>query len=220
LRHISRSYNEVNQIKGDDFMKTFLTSKWTRLAGMALLAVLVAVSAMAFASGPASAQAPSQTPSAPQQGSPSPARIAALEKAFANENTWLAAQATHLEKIGQWVAKAQDLIDKAEGRGWDASGLQVALNAFKAQIANAQGLHNTAEAILAKHPGFDDNGKVTAAAAAAQTVRDARQSLGDARTVMRQAVLDLRSVIRSFRRAHQSAGQQSAPTAAPSGAGS
>jgi uncharacterized protein YdeI (BOF family) len=201
-------------------MKTFLTSKWTRLAALALLAVMVALSAMAIASVPAFAQSSSPTPNAPQQSGPSIARIAAMEKVFANENTWLATQASNLQKIEQWDTRAQDLIDKAKAKGWDVSGLQDALNAFKAQIANAQGLHNTANAILTHHPGFDANGKVTGAAAAVQTVRDARQSLGDARIVMRQAVLDLRSVILNFRKEHKGSGQPAAPSAMPSGSGS
>ena len=191
-----------------------------RLAAVALLAAAAAVSAIGIASAPAFAQSSSTTPNAAQPGSASTTRSAALEKAFANENTWLATQASNLQKIGQWVTKAQDLIDKAKAKGWNAGGLQAALNAFKAQIANAQGLHHTANAILTNHKGFDANGKVTGAAAAAQTVKDARQSLGDARGVMRQAVLDLRSVILNFRKAHKSKAQPAAPTATPSGPGS
>jgi hypothetical protein len=201
-------------------MRNFLTSKWTRRAAVTLLAVMVAVSAIGAASVPAFAQSSSPTANAPQQSSPSAARIAALEKAFASENTWLATQASNLQKIGQWVTKAQGLIDKAKAKGWNVSGLQAALNAFKAQICNAQGLHNTANAILTNHKGFDANGKVTGAAAAAQTVKDARQSLGDARRVMRQAVLDLRSVILNFRKAHKGSAQPAAPSATPSGSGS
>jgi hypothetical protein len=199
-------------------MRTFLTSKWTRLAAVALLAGVVAVSAIA--SAPVFAQSSSPTPNASQPSSPSAARIAALEKAFANENTWLATQASNLQKIGQWVTRAQNLIDKAKAKGWNVAGLQAALNAFQAQIANAQGLHDTANAILANHAGFDANGKVTGAAAAAQTVKDARQSLGDARSVMRQAVLDLHNVILDFRKAHKGSAQPAAPTATPSGSGS
>jgi hypothetical protein len=203
-------------------MRTFLTSKWTRLAAVVLLAVMVAVSAMAIASAPAFAQGPSTTPNTLQQSSPSAARIAALEKAFANENTWLATQASNLQKIGQWVTRGQALIDKAKAKGWNVDGLQAALNAFKAQTANAQGLHNTANALLTNHVGFDANGKVTGpgGVAAAQTVKDARQSLGDARRVMRQAVLDLRNAILNFRKAHKGSAQPAAPTAAPSGSGS
>jgi len=201
-------------------MKTYLTSKWIRLAAVALLAVVVAGSAMAFALAPVFAQSSSPTPNAAQPGSPSAARVATLEKAFANENTWLATQASNLQKIGQWVTKAQNLIDKAKAKGWNVAGLQAALNAFQAQISNAQGLHDTANAILTNHAGFDANGMVTGAAAAAQTVKDARQSLGDARRVMRQAVLDLRSVILNFRKAHKDNAQPAAPTATPSGSGS
>ena len=203
-------------------MRTFLTSKWTRLAAVGLLAVMVAVSAMAIASAPAFAQGPSPMLNAPQQSSPSATRIAALEKAFARENTWLATQASNLQKIEQWVTRAQNLIDKAKAKGWDVDGLEAALNAFQAQIGNAQGLHNTANAILTNHNGFDANGKVTGpgGVAAAQTVRDARQSLRDVRSVMRQAVLDLRSAILTFRREHKGSGQPAAPTAAPSGSGS
>ncbi len=199
-------------------MKKILFSKWVKRAALGLLAVVVVVAAAAAGTGLVFAQSSSPTPNPPQQSSPSGLRIAVLEKAFAAENTALSTQASNLDKANQLIAKAQARIDQARANGKNVGGLLLALNAFKAQIANAQSLHDTAGLILADQVGFDANGKVTTPAAAAQTVRDAHQSLKDARQVMRQAVFDLRSVIRLCRRANSS--PNSSATPAPTSSGS
>jgi hypothetical protein len=172
---------------------------------IAVLAVAVAFAGLSLAPSLALAQtptttSPSTTPAAPANGV---AHKAALEKAFARENTASTTQATNLQKIDTVATNAQTLITKAQAKGWNVSALQAALDTFNKQIANAQSLHNTAAGILAAHTGFDANGKVTDVAGAAQTVKDAHQSLVDARSVIHQSVVDLRSAIRAFRNAHK-----------------
>lgn len=192
-------------------MKKILVSKWMKGAVIGLLAGVMALGLIASVPGSVYAQSPSPTAAAPQQNTAA-TRAAALEKAFANENTWLNTQTNNLAKADQLITTAQTLIDQAKVNGKNVGALQVALNAFKAQIANAQSLHDTANRILAGHAGFDASGKVTSAAVALLTVRDARQSLNDAHLVMRQAVIDLRTEIRLFRSAKRNATSPAIPT--------
>jgi len=192
-------------------MKTILKSTWMKSGLIAILALSVAFAALELAPTLAMAQTPSPTtpqatppatsaPAAPQNQA---ARQAALEKAFAREQTASTTQANNLEKMSTLATNAQTLIDKAKAKGWDFAGIQLALNAFKSQVADAQSLHDTAAGILSAHVGFDDSGKITGIVAAAETVRDAHQSLVDTRSVMRQAAADLRSAVRAFRAAHK-----------------
>ncbi len=197
-------------------MKTVLTSKWLKTAAVAVLTAVMGLSALALVSAPVFAQAPSPTPSAPQT---SPADKAAqrdqrLENALSRENKWLGVQANNLQRMGQIAGKAQALIDQAKAKGIDVSALQAALNTFNSQVANAKSNHDTASGILSTHSGFDANGKVTDASVARETILDARQSLEDAHLTMRQAAVDLRGAIRTFRSAHK--GQlKVTPTPAP-----
>ena len=197
-------------------MKHTFFSKWLKTGVIALLTAALGLSALAFLPTAVFAQTP--TPNAPQS---SPADKAAkraqrLENAFSRENQWLSTQATNLQRMGQIASKGQDLIDKAKAKGFDVSALQSALNTFKSQIPTAQGLHDKASGILSTHSGFDANGKVTDAAAATQTVKDARQNLGDAHRTMRTAAVDLRGAIRTFRSEHKGQLKSTpAPTATP-----
>ena len=215
---------------GGNIMNKFLKHKWIRWAGLGLAALIIASVGVAAGTGLVFAQSASPTPNPPQQSSPSNLRIAAIEKAFSAENTRLNTQAANLDKADQLIAKAQAHIDQAKANGKNVNLLQAALNVFKAQIANAKSLHNTASRILTAHAGFDENGKVAVRAGigkiyrmylavfAVQTVRDAHQALNDARQVMRQAVRDLRSVIRLYRNAGPN-NSNPTPTPAPSGSG-
>jgi hypothetical protein len=200
----------MNLIKAKEtHMKTLLNSNWMKAALIAALALGVAFVSLGFAPFPALAQTPNSgpvIPQAPQNPAGQAAgalRKAALEKAFARENTASSAQAANLQRIAKLATTAQDWITKAQAKGWDVSDLQAALTTFNGQIANAQSLHNTAAGMLAAHAGFDASGKVTDPAGAAQTVKDARQSLKDAHGVIQQAAADLRSAIRTFRSAHK-----------------
>jgi len=193
-------------------MKTLLNSTWIKAGLIAALALVVAFVSLGFAPSLAQAQTPSPAgPTNPSAAAPAPQnpagngalRKAALEKAFARENTASATQAANLQKIGKVATHAQTLITKAQAKGWNVADLQAALNTFNGQIANAQSLHDTAAGILSTHTGFDASGKVTEVAGATQTVKDAHQSLADARSVIRQSVTDLRSAARAFRSAHK-----------------
>lgn len=186
-------------------MKTFFSSKWIRIAAGAILAVGVAAASLAFA--PAAVQAQSGGPT-PQPASPaaSPAKLekrnALLERAYVREQARLKIQTNRLDRAGTAENKLETLIAKARGNGKDVSALESALSAFRDQVEIAQTAHDQAAALLTTHSGFDANGKVTDATAARQTVDGAHKSLTDAGVAFQKATADLRSAVRTWRKAN------------------
>jgi hypothetical protein len=188
-------------------MKNIFLTTWVKPAAGVLVAIGLAFSSLAFIPSAVFAQAPTPpTTSDPAKGEK---RDAALEKAYAREQGALGQQQTHLDQLSEAAGKVEQLIRKAQQNGQDVSGLQAALSVFKAQLADAEKIHQTAAGILNAHKGFDGSGKVTDAALARQTVKDAAQTLRDAHVLIRQAAADLRSAVRSWRADHK----QPKPTA-------
>jgi predicted nucleic acid-binding Zn-ribbon protein len=141
-------------------------------------------------------------------------RGAALDKAFAAEQTRLDRQSTNLDKADNAVSKVQALIDQWSAKGVDVSFLQTLLSTFQNQIAAARGAHNTAQGILSSHAGFDANGKVTALDIARQTVQSARNAMQDAANQIGQSLRDLGQGLRTWRSEHRPT-PTPAPTATP-----
>ncbi|HTX91345.1 MAG TPA: hypothetical protein VMC09_09015 [Anaerolineales bacterium] len=137
-----------------------------------------------------------------------------LQKAYQNEQNWFSTQTTNLGKANDAVAKIQDLITQAQGKGLDTSALQSALTTYQSQLATAGASHTTASGILSSHNGFDDSGNVTDQAAAKQTVTDANQALKAAHDVLVQAISDLQAAVKAWKDANQ---QSFPPTATPNG---
>ena len=124
------------------------------------------------------------------------------------EQTWTRLQKTYqlqgnrLAKAHDAIAKAQTLIDKANGKGWDTSAVQVALTAFSAVIPAAQSAHDVGAAIISSHAGFDADGKVTDRTTAIATVKSLRDVLQNARTAMNGTGKALQDAIKALRKAH------------------
>jgi len=156
---------------------------------VALLAGMLLLVGLAFTVPTGAALADTSTP-VPHAGG--------LTKAYQNEQSMLAAQATNLTNAGSAAAKVQDLISQANARGVDTSALASALAAFQSQLAAAQSVHAAAAGVLSAHNGFDGSGSVTNAAAASQTVTSAGQSLNDARNDLVQAVHDLQAAVKAW----------------------
>ena len=167
------------------------------LSGMALIALMAGL-ALAPAG---SAFADQATPPAKPDGQA--ARDARLEKVYQREQDWLNKQTDHLSKATDVVTKIQTFITNQNAKGKDTSALQAALTVFQQQLATAQSSHATAAGILGTHNGFDANGQVTDPALAHQTLVDARQSLRDAHSTLRQGVLDLHRVLKAYRDANK-----------------
>ena len=140
-----------------------------------------------------------------------------LEQAYQREQQQLKIQQDNLDMLNIIADQVQQFITTQQGQGKDVTALQAALATFKSQITTAQASHATAANILSAHAGFDINGKVTDATQARQTIRAARQSLGDAHIVMRQATLDLHRALREWRQANRPTGTQATPTPSNNG---
>jgi hypothetical protein len=125
-----------------------------------------------------------------------------LETLWAREQAAYKIEGNRLAKANDFITKVQVLIDKANGKGWDTSAVQAALNAFSTVIPAAQAAHNKGAAIIASHAGFDANGKVTDRITAAATVKALAQVLKDTRTAMNGTGKALREAIKAFRDAH------------------
>lgn len=108
-----------------------------------------------------------------------------------------------LERAAAIIARAQDLIDLANQKGWDTSAVQSALNAFRAVIPAVETAHLPGATIIAVHAGFSPSGNVTDRATAIETVRSLVQVLKDTRTALNGTGRALRSAIQAFRNAHQ-----------------
>ena len=118
---------------------------------------------------------------------------------YQNEQQVLIKQQSHLDKVNQLAAKIQTLIDKARGAGKDVSALESALANFNSKVASAKSAHDQAASILGTHNGFDASGSVTDAAAAHQTLVDARLALRDVHSNLSQAAVELRQAVRTWR---------------------
>ncbi len=171
------------------------------LVGLAAMGLALSAAAPALAAEPA-------PPAPAAQSQRQPWR---LERAYLRAQHDLEMQAFHLSKTDEVTAKTQALIDRAKGEGKDTSGVEAALAAFEAAVPQAEAAHAEAAAVLASHAGFDDNGQVTEAVQARETIEAANEAMREARELLRDAERDLRQAIRDFVRANRPA----QPTATP-----
>ncbi len=120
------------------------------------------------------------------------------------ENIW-ARQIRAYERMGhtdQFIAKVQKLIDRAEANGKDASAVQAALDAFATQAKEAQPVYESIKGIVNSHQGFDENGKVTDADKAKETIRSMHEQMQEIREIMDGTAKALRQAIKAFREAN------------------
>jgi DNA repair exonuclease SbcCD ATPase subunit len=174
-------------------------SLW-RLAGNLALAGLV-VSSMLLVSAAPSLAAGEAAP--PIQEASAEGAKPRLERAYQRLLDTAEAQARHLERAGKAAQRAQEWIDKLAEEGKDVGELQAALADFEAALAEAQGYHQEAQAILETHTGFDDQGRVTDRAQALETVREGGRALRDAHRTLKDGLIDLRRTVRDWRREHR-----------------
>ena len=159
--------------------------------------LLALVTALAMASLPVFgvAAAGAQDPSAPPQGVLTNERL---------EKIW-AKQLKAYEKFGKsedFVAKVQQLIDRAGANGKDVSAIQTALDAFEAALKDAKPIYASMNGIVNSHQGFDSNGKVTDPEKAKETVKQMGDKLKAIREVMDGTGKALHDAIKAFREAN------------------
>lgn len=163
-------------------------------------AIIILLAAALVTAAPAYAQGP--TPVAPARLD---LRKDVRERQFKREQTLYDDQTRRLADADKVAARTQDYITAQNALGKDTSALAAALAAFKAQIAVAQSSHDAGGALITAHAGFDANGAVTDLVQAAQTVKAVRQPLLDAHRTLRQAAVDLREAIHTYRQKNSTA---------------
>lgn len=142
---------------------------------------------------------------------PSLADHARLEWVWTREQAVYNLLGTFFDHIDQRLANGQALIDKAKARGRDVSAVQAAFDAFSNAVKQARPIYESMQGIVAAHPGFDSNGKVTDPVKAMQTVKDMRDKLRSIRQLLLDPRRALREAIQAFRQTNRPA-QPAAPT--------
>ena len=163
-----------------------------------LVSMLVGALALAFPLTVVSAAGLNQDTQPPAADStPDSAR---LEKLYQREQRLLEGQANRLERANEIVGRAEERIAELKANGKDTTVLEEALATFEDQLVEAQTAHAAAAEILNTHAGFDAAGKVTDAATAKETVKEAGQSLRETTKILRSAIRDVLRAMREYRR--------------------
>jgi hypothetical protein len=130
------------------------------------------------------------------------------------ERVW-ARQLRVYERMGRtddFVARVQNLIDRAKENGKDVSAVQAALDAFKAAARDAQPIYESIKGIINSHQGFDSNGKVTDPEKAKETVQAMHEKFKEIRETMNGTGKALHEAIKAFREANPRPTSTSTPT--------
>ena len=106
------------------------------------------------------------------------------------------------DRADDFIARVQNLMDRASANGKDVTALQAALDAFEASIKQAHPIYESANGIVNSHQGFDENGKVTDPEKAKETVRSMGEKLKEIRAAMDGTGQALREAIKAFREAN------------------
>ena len=162
--------------------------------------LIAMVSALALASLPfVSVSAAGESDSPAPQGEVTNERL---------EKIW-ARQLRLYEKIGKgydrsdaFVEKVQMLIDKAGANGKDVAAVQAALDAFDQAMKEAHPVYESAKGIINSHQGFDNDGKVTDAEKARETVKAMGEKLKEIKEAMNGTGRALHEAIKAFREAN------------------
>lgn len=131
------------------------------------------------------------------------------------EKIW-ARQLRTYERMGrtdEFIEKAQQLIDRAKANGKDVSAVQVALDAFKAQVEEVRIVYQSGQEIIGAHQGFDGNGKVTDLEKAKETIKAMGEKLKEIREAMDGTGKALKEAVKAFREANP----RPQPTTTPEG---
>ena len=130
-----------------------------------------------------------------------------LEKAWARQLRIYAL----MGRTDNFVEKAQQLIERASENGKDASALRAALDAFEDALKDAQPMYESAKGIVNSHQGFDQNGKVTDAEKAQETVRAMGEKMKEIRAAMDGTGKSLREALKDFHQANPRPERTSTP---------
>ena len=138
------------------------------------------------------------TPPTPSQGT-----FPRLQTAWSGVQKIYQKQGDLLTKAAGQVTKVQDLIAKANSKGYDTSAVQAALTAFESALKAAQTIHDGGASIISTHAGFDVNGNVLDLTQAKATVQSLRQVNQNTRAAMDGTGKALIAAIKALREAHK-----------------
>lgn len=125
-----------------------------------------------------------------------------LERVWARQLRLYERLGDGFDRSDDFVARAQELIDKAGMNGKDVSAVQSALDAFEAALKDAHPIYEGGKGIVNSHQGFDNDGKVTDAEKAKETVQTMREKLQEIKDAMDGTGMALREAIHDFREAN------------------
>ncbi len=126
-----------------------------------------------------------------------------LEKIWAHELKIYARLGRIFDRTDTFVENLQALIDRAAENGKDVSAVQAALDAFEVALKDAHPIYESAKGIINSHQGFDENGKVTNAEQARETIKEMGDKLKEIRAAMDGTGRALREAIRAFRESNR-----------------
>lgn len=125
-----------------------------------------------------------------------------LERVWARQLRIYERMGKRFDREDEFIARVQKLIDRAKANGKDVSAVQTALDAFEAALKDAHPIYESAKGIVNSHQGFDENGKVTDAARAQETVNAMRAKFKEFKDAMGGTGRALHEAIRDFREAN------------------
>ena len=135
----------------------------------------------------------------PPQGEVSNER---LERIWARQLRLYERLGNGFDRSDDFVARTQELIDKAGANGKDVSAVQAALDAFESALKDAHSLYESGKGMVNSHQGFDNDGKVTDPEKAKETARAMGDKLKEIKDTMDSTGRSLREAIRNFREAN------------------
>jgi hypothetical protein len=125
-----------------------------------------------------------------------------LEQIWARQLQRYERVGSRFEREDEFLDRVQGLIDRAEANGKDASAVQAALDAFEVAVQKAHPIYESANGIVNSHQGFDQNGKVTDAAKAQETVKAMRAKFQEVKDAMGGTGRALHQALKAFRQAN------------------
>ncbi|NPV57196.1 MAG: hypothetical protein HPY76_11080 [Anaerolineae bacterium] len=162
----------------------------TTLSALLLVAFMIA----ALPSPGAAAAAPDEPP--PNDGA---VATRVLERRYQRVLDRSDRQQQILVRVQELIVKADEKLADMKANGKDAASLEAALDELRAAVTSSTAFLNQAESVLATHPGFDADGKVTDIDQARDTLYTVDDLLFESKEVLEHAARAVRRAIHEYR---------------------
>jgi hypothetical protein len=185
-----------------------IIAAWLKKARLVALVVTLSLVSLPIGEASASAMPPTVTPPPPSQSSGD-----RLERVWTKEQQIYQRLGAFFDNVDTQISRGQSLVDRAKANGKDVSTVQAALDAFSEAVKQARPIYEGTKGIVSAHAGFDQNGTVTDAVMALQTVRDLGATFKGIHQILVTPRQALRDAIQAFRGANRLAPTPSQPGA-------